>query len=73
MFLASSYYTTKHAPEKANVDYVDPFYPSFYGFIRVEGYWKDHDLQPEDFGLGKTPVMPDPKGTPQWLFRPLKK
>ena len=24
-------------------------------------------------GLGKTPAAPDPKGTPDWPFRPIKK
>lgn len=70
----AAYHLTKlEVPAKAKVDFVDPFYPSFFGFIREEGYWKGHDLQPEDFGLGKTPVMPDPKGTPEWPFRPVKK
>ena len=47
--------TGLEVPEKADVDYVDPFYPSFYGFIREKGWFQELDLQPEDFGLGKTP------------------
>jgi hypothetical protein len=70
---AAYFLTDLEVPEAAKVDYVDPFYPSFYGFIREENYWKEHDLQPADFGLGKTPVMPDPKGSPDWPFRPVKK
>ena len=31
---ASYHLTGLKVPEKADVDYVDPFYPSFYGFIR---------------------------------------
>jgi hypothetical protein len=74
MVVNAAFHLTKlDVPEKANVDYVDPFYPSFYGFIREKGYWEGHDLQPEDFGLGKTPVLPDPKGSPDWPFRPVKK
>jgi hypothetical protein len=26
-------------------------------------------MQAEDYGLGKTPHAPDPKGTPDWAFR----
>ncbi|MEM1069765.1 MAG: PVC-type heme-binding CxxCH protein, partial [Planctomycetota bacterium] len=55
-------------PEKADVEFVDPFKPSFYGFIREKGYWRNADMQPEDYGLGKVPSMPDPKGTPVWQF-----
>ena len=60
-------------PEKANVDYVDPFYPSFYGFIRDKNWFKDLDMQAEDYGLGKTPHAPDPPGTPSWPHRPMPK
>lgn len=63
--------TGREVPEKADVDYVDPFYPSFYGFINDKGYWKGHNLKPSDFGLGKSPVLPDAPGSPEWKFRPL--
>ena len=53
--------------------YVDPFYPSFYGFIRDKGWYKKLDLQAEDFGLGKTPHVADPPGSPSWDFRPVPK
>jgi len=56
---------------KANVEFVDPFYPSFYGFINDKTYWKTANMKPEDYGWGKTPHMPDPKGTPDWPFRPV--
>lgn len=56
-------------PEKADVAYVDPFYPSFYGFVNDKSYWKTADLQPEDFDLGKTPNVPDVQGSPEWPFR----
>ncbi len=52
--------------EEADVDYVDPFYPSFYGFIREENWYKDLDYQPEDFDLGKSTNTADPKGSPEW-------
>ena len=59
-------------PEKADVAYVDPFYPSFYGFIKDTTFWPSQDLQPADFGLGKSPALPDPNGSPKWTFRPVK-
>ena len=27
-------------PSAANVEFVDPFYPSFYGFIRDKNFWR---------------------------------
>jgi type 1 glutamine amidotransferase len=56
-------------PAAANVDFVDPFYPSFYGFIRVKDFWRDRNLHPSDFALGKSPVAADPPGSPKWPFR----
>ena len=67
---AAYFLTGQQVPEKARVDFVDPFYPSFYGFIREPGYWKNANLRPEDFGLGRSPHMPDPPGSPQWDHRP---
>lgn len=58
-------------PDKADVSYVDPFYPSFYGFIGDGEWWPAADFQAEDFGLGKTPHQPDPDGSPDWAFRPV--
>jgi hypothetical protein len=57
-------------PAKADVDYIDPFYPSFYGFIRDKDWFKNLDMQVEDYGLGKTPHAADPPGSPAWPFRP---
>ena len=65
--------TGLEVPKNADVAYVDPFYPSFYGFIRDKAFWPGQDMQAEDYGLGKTPAAPDPKGTPNWPFRPTKK
>ncbi len=69
---ATFFLTGLEVPAGADVSYVDPFYPSFYGFINDDTYWKEADLQPSDFGLGKSPSLPDPKGSPQWPFRPVK-
>ncbi|MEM7011687.1 MAG: ThuA domain-containing protein, partial [Verrucomicrobiota bacterium] len=65
---AAYHLTGLEVPAAADVDYVDPYYPSFYGFIREEGYFKNLNMKPEDYGLGKTPMVPDPKGTPDWPF-----
>ena len=56
-------------PVNADVNYVDPFYPSFYGFIKDKKYWSGQDMQAKDYGLGKTPHAPDPQGSPSWSFR----
>lgn len=70
---AAFHLTGLDVPEKADVEYVDPYFPSFYGFINDKEYWKEANKVPADFGLGKTPAMPDPKGSPEWNFRPMKK
>ncbi len=67
---AAYHLTGLEVPQKADAAYVDPFYPSFYGFIRDKDYWKNADRQPSDYTLGKSPTMPDPKGSPDWPFRP---
>lgn len=70
MIVNACYFLTgETVPEKADVEYVDPYYPSFFGFIRAEGYWKNLGLQPGDFASGKTPQQPDPQGSPEWPFR----
>ena len=72
MLVNATYYLTGiEVPNNANVAYVDPFYPSFYGFIRDKEYWKNANKQPDDYALGKSPSMPDPKGSPSWPFRPV--
>ena len=67
---AAYHLTGRDVPSNADVTFVDPFYPSFYGFIREKNYWKDAHLKLSDLGLGKTPHLPDPKGSPEWNFRP---
>ena len=61
-------------PEKAKVNFVDPFYPSFYGFWKKKDgdKWKERALVPSDFGLGKDPAAVDPPGSPEWGFRDSK-
>ncbi|MEZ6060351.1 MAG: ThuA domain-containing protein [Planctomycetaceae bacterium] len=68
---AAFFLLNKDVPEHADVDFVDPFYPSFYGFITDKSYWKNANLKPADLGLGKSPRLPDPPGSPEWNFRPV--
>lgn len=66
---AAYHLTGLDVPKAANVDFVDPYYPSFYGFFRDGENWSKRRLQPADFGLGKSPAAVDPSGTPDWPFR----
>lgn len=66
---AAYHLTGLKVSEKADVSFVDPFHPSFYGFVREEGWYKNLNLQPADSGLGKTTNTSDPKGSPKWDFR----
>jgi len=72
---ASFHLLDLEVPEKADVEFVDAFYPSFYGFWNGKnaGIWKERNLIAGDFGLGKTPTAPEPKGSPKWPFLPEKK
>lgn len=74
MIVNAAYYLTgQDVPKNADVDFVDPYHPSFYGFIRDKNWWTEADMQPEDYGLGKSPKRPDPPGTPKWDFWPTSK
>jgi len=47
------YLTGLDVPEKANVEFVDAFQPTFFGRNPKE-YWEEIKLKPEDFALGKS-------------------
>ena len=66
---ASYHLTGLEVPEKADAALVDPFYPSFFGFIKDPAYWPGRNLKPADFDLGKSPAAVDPEGSPTWPFR----
>ena len=66
---AAYHLTGLEVPSSAKVDFVDPFYPSFYGFIKDKEFWPSRNLHPSDFGLGKSPVAVDPPNSPSWPFR----
>ena len=54
---------------RANVEFVDPFEPTFYGSVPIEG-WAARGLRPDDFGLGKA-TRPFDKITPPAAYRPM--
>lgn len=62
MIVNATYFLTGlEVPEKANVDFVDPFEPSFYGFPDEE-YFVKRNLRVQDFQLGNSAQSyPDPK------------
>jgi hypothetical protein len=66
---AVHFLTELEVPQRADVAFVDPYYPSFFGFIPDPVYWKELNLRPRDFMLGKSPHLPDPKGSPDWPHR----
>ncbi len=67
---AAYFLLNKDVPVKADVNFVDPFYPSFFGFINDKGYWRDTNLTIDQLQLGQSIHLPDPKGSPEWKFRP---
>lgn len=67
---ACFFLTGQKVPAQADVQFVDPFYPSFYGFIRDADYWRRADKRPADYALSTSSHMPDPPGSPSWDFRP---
>lgn len=66
LIVNAAYELTGHdVPAQANVDFVDPFHPTFFGFISEPDFWKNANRQPSDYGLGKSPELPDPPGSPE--------
>ena len=70
MLINASYFLLGlEVPKKANVDYIDPFYPSFYS---ANGkVWAKRKLQISEFALGEAPHYPDLPGSPKWDYRPV--
>ncbi len=58
---ASFHLLDLEVPKKADVDYIDGFKPTFYGFIKEQNYFQKRNLQPSDFALGKTASTKLPK------------
>ena len=66
---AAFYLNGLEVPPSANVAYVDPFYPTFYGFIKDTTFWPTQNKTAADFGQGKSPSFQDPEGTPKSEYR----
>jgi mono/diheme cytochrome c family protein/glucose/arabinose dehydrogenase len=43
-------------PDKADVAYIDPFQPTNYSAIGDKDYYKNRNLKPDDYVLGKSPA-----------------
>ncbi len=56
MINATFYLSGLEVPKKANVEMVDKFTPSFYGFIRQKGYFRRLGNKPKDYGYGNSPL-----------------
>lgn len=53
---ASLHLTGVKVPDRADAAYVDPFEPTMYGFINDANYFKERNLKPGDYSLGKSPI-----------------
>ncbi len=58
---ASFHLVGLEVPAKADVNYVDPFDPTFYSTIDQKDYYMKRNLKPSDYALGKSPAtqLPD--------------
>ncbi len=66
---AALHLTEQKIPEKADVTPVDPFAPTPFKNISEKefpGFYKNRNLKPDDYVLGKSPAtgLPDPKAKP---------
>lgn len=52
-------------PEKADVAYIDPFQPTDYSAIDAKDYYKNLNLKPADYALGKSPATGLPGNSPK--------
>ncbi|MEY3897193.1 MAG: hypothetical protein RLZZ214_2714, partial [Verrucomicrobiota bacterium] len=52
-------------PEKADVGYIDAFKPTNYSAIGAKDYYKNLNLKPADYGLGKSPATGLPEKAPK--------
>jgi hypothetical protein len=53
---AAFHLTQRPVPARADVRFVDPFEPTFYGFVNDHEPWLARQLRPADFGLGRATV-----------------
>ncbi len=53
---AALYLTGQKVPEKADVSVIDPFKPTPYRAINTADFYKNRNLKPADYTLGKSPA-----------------
>lgn len=53
---AAYHLTGLDVPARADVRVVDPFRPTFFGFVRGPDAYKARGVRPSDFGMGKDPA-----------------
>ena len=58
---AAYFLTGRKVPEHADVAYVDPFYPSFYGFIRDKEHWPSSICSHRIMDWARVPAHPSPR------------
>lgn len=61
----SLHLTGLKVPDKADVNYVDPFQPTDYSAIGAKDYYKNLNLKPADYVLGKSPATGLPGKPPK--------
>lgn len=62
---ASLLLTGLKVPDKADVGYIDPFQPTNYSAIDTKDYYKNLNLKPADYSLGKSPATGLPGKSPK--------
>jgi type 1 glutamine amidotransferase len=50
------FFTKQEVPQKADVEMIDPFKATMYGFIQKKEYYKLKNFKPDDYKLGHSPV-----------------
>lgn len=66
---AAYFLTGLDVPVRADVRVIDPYRPTFFGFVRGDSAYQKRNLRPSDYGLGKSPppfdVVPLPARWPE--------
>ena len=62
---ASFHLTGLKVPNKAEVGYIDPFQPTHYSAIDAPDFYKNRNLKPADYALGKSPATGLPGQAPK--------
>ena len=62
---AAHFLTALKVPEQADVSFMDPFQPTNYSAISEKDYFKNRNLKPNDYVLGKSPATGLPGKAPK--------